>query len=181
MIDTPVFEDTRTLNAMVHLDYMGSECTRDELLDEIRQGFVVVMAYVGGGYVPLTVAIGTVDSNYHNPNVSDAYSALWEYLADERPDELNEQGDIEELTFQVVPQSVVAKWTPITEVTAKIGPDSRYTVYRFTRTDQNGNDVTRHYSANDITQSSWLRLASVFRNPDRVFCGTTSIELTVRR
>ena len=52
-----LFKDTKECNASLYLDYVGYEITRDELLLAILNGDKAAMLYVGGGYVPLTVAV----------------------------------------------------------------------------------------------------------------------------
>lgn len=100
-----VFDDTKTMTADLYLDYMGYKTTRKDLLQEAREGWVIVMAYVGGGYVPLRVAVGTVSTNPQNPDYCSACSAMQEYFANHRPDELDDDGDLpEELILQVYPR-----------------------------------------------------------------------------
>jgi len=64
-----VFEDTLTANAMYYLSSC-SEITREEFLAEHAEGWRCHMLYVGGGYVPLTVAVATA-------NHRDFYGADW--------------------------------------------------------------------------------------------------------
>jgi hypothetical protein len=70
-------DDTKNLDAMYYLDDSGDEITREEFLKELfyatnwmdQKGF---MLYVGGGYVPLRVAVIA----WHE---SDAFATFEEY------------------------------------------------------------------------------------------------------
>lgn len=59
-MSTPLFEDTRRCNAMFYLDEHGKEITRHEFVHELKD-WAGLMLYVGGGYVPLRVAMLTLD------------------------------------------------------------------------------------------------------------------------
>jgi rubredoxin len=45
------------MNAMFYLDCDGKETTRDYLLEQLWNGYKVYLVYLGGGYVPLTLAV----------------------------------------------------------------------------------------------------------------------------
>jgi len=105
-----LFKSTRTMEAHFYLDYMGHECSRDELVAENREGWAIVMFYLGGGYCPLAVAVGTASMHVHT-DVSSAAGVLREWLESERPGELEQDnyGGLvlpEELIVQVVPPEV---------------------------------------------------------------------------
>lgn len=55
-----LFEDTRKCDAMRYLDEHGHEITRHQFVHELKE-WAGLMLYVGGGYVPLRVAVLTLD------------------------------------------------------------------------------------------------------------------------
>jgi hypothetical protein len=61
MTTIPLFDDTKKCNAMRYLNEHGDEITRHEFVHELKE-YAGVMLYVGGGYVPLAVAVLTLDS-----------------------------------------------------------------------------------------------------------------------
>ena len=81
----PMFDDTKRMDAHFLLDDQGNEQTREEMLEQIVREDSVWMLYVGGGYVPLRVAV-----NAHHE--SDAASAFEEWARDNgRLDEIGEE------------------------------------------------------------------------------------------
>jgi hypothetical protein len=52
-----LFDDTIKMNAHFYLTSDGDETTRDDLLREMRDGYPIYMVYLGGGYVPLKLAV----------------------------------------------------------------------------------------------------------------------------
>jgi hypothetical protein len=85
-------DDTKNLDAMYYLDDSGDEITREEFLKELfyatnwmdQKGF---MLYVGGGYVPLRVAVISW-------NESDAHSTFQDWARRVgRLDEISEDDD----------------------------------------------------------------------------------------
>jgi len=91
-----IYEDTADAKAAVYLSSGGSEISRMEFLESVHDGQWSYMLYVGGGYVPLTVAV-TTDSHrdYHGGGESDAVSTFEEWARDERPEEIGEGPDYE--------------------------------------------------------------------------------------
>ncbi|NIN69571.1 MAG: hypothetical protein GTO63_33790 [Anaerolineae bacterium] len=83
---------TKKLEAHFYVDSSGEKCDRDELLEENRDGWYVVQFYIGGGFNPLVVAVGTCSARgFHQPDVSGAAGTLREWLEkSSRFDELEE-------------------------------------------------------------------------------------------
>jgi hypothetical protein len=85
------------VDAHIYLDDNGSECSRADFVNTENYFYGHNLAdqkpylfYVGAGFVRLKVAVW-------GWNEGDAWSAVQEHLQNTRPDELDENGDIEEL------------------------------------------------------------------------------------
>lgn len=55
-----LFEDTRTCNASFFLDENGHEITKHEFVYQLKE-WAGLMLYIGGGFVPMPVAVLTLD------------------------------------------------------------------------------------------------------------------------
>lgn len=104
------FKDTNQINAMFYLDDSGQEMERQYFLKELveddgQKGF---MLYVGGGYVPLSVAV-------IHWNESDAVGTFEEWCRNnDRLDEIGEDKDDDdedwgtyELFIETIPEPVI--------------------------------------------------------------------------
>lgn len=80
-----LFKDTKTMNAMFYLTSDGDETARDDVLREMRDGYPIYMVYLGGGYVPLTLA---VEAFVHE---GEAWEAVQEWAR--KADRLDEIGE----------------------------------------------------------------------------------------
>jgi len=91
-----VFEDTANVNAHYYLDSYGHEISRMEFLGYVHEGQWSYMIYVGGGYVPLKVAVTTVSHRRHHAGgEADAIEAFEEWARETRPEEIGEGEDYE--------------------------------------------------------------------------------------
>lgn len=91
-----IHEDTANANAMVYLDDSSHEISRMDFLEQVHNGQWSYMLYVGGGYVPLRVAV-TTNSHRHFQvsGESEAIETFEEWAREERPEEIGEGPDYE--------------------------------------------------------------------------------------
>lgn len=91
-----VYEDTAKADAHFYLDERGNEITRREFLEELYEGYYAYMIYVGGGYVPLRVAVLTVSHRrYRAGDEGSAIEAFEEWARENRPEEIGEGPEFE--------------------------------------------------------------------------------------
>lgn len=104
------FRETINIDAHFYLDDYGQEITREEFILEMRESQSnAIMLYVGGGFVPLRIAVLT-----QGDDLSSAHSAFEEWArGNDRLDEINESDPDDEYfgeyesTHQVINISLI--------------------------------------------------------------------------
>lgn len=92
-----MFKDTRECNAMFYLDENGHELDVNEFVHENVE-WHGLMLYVGGGFVPLAVAVLTCDARgFYRPDWGSAASTFEEWCRNNgRLDEIGEDNPDDE-------------------------------------------------------------------------------------
>ena len=127
-----IHEDTAKARAHSYLHESGHEVSRPEFLREVHEGWRAYMLYIGGGYVPLTMAVLTTSHRDHTgpmDGASDAIETWEEWARKNKPEELGDDpfDPDYELHLEEIPQSAAWIWKEVDDAAEMARADRYFT------------------------------------------------------